>query len=267
VGLATILWNDDVLVLRPGDEERPDRPTIGGYVPAPGVTGFDTLIPWEEVALLEAVHPWPSLRVRWRPAGGAALREQVHHPRGPRGPLPRTPSSVEAMEAAGRHVEELFGWLRETHPDAAERIVPGWTDLMDTPWERTEGLPSGEPAGAGAYRRSGRSRRVVGQRVVARRPRPNVTELLLAWVTLSKAKPWKETLREAVLTDDHVYVELWDRTTWRLPLSALTTRVDGVGPASDAVYVFGKRTFLVLTARKDDEVTRRLDLVLASRAA
>lgn len=69
------------------------------------------------------------------------------------------------------------------------------------------------------------------------------------------------------MTEDHIYVELWDRTTWRLPLSALTTRVDGAGSRSDAVYVFGKRTSLVLTERKDDEVTHRLDRLLASRAA
>ena len=267
MGFGTILWNDHVRVLRPGDDDRPDQPAGGGYVPAPRVTAFDTLVPWEEVLQLEAVQPWPSLRVRWRPADGVAEREQVHHPRGPRGPLPRTAPSVEAMETAGRHVEELFAWLREARPELAERIVPGWTELVDTPWERTEGLPKGRPAGGGAYRTSGRSRRVVGQRVVARRPRPNVTELLLAWVTMSKHKPWKETLREAVMTDDHLYVELWDRTTWRLPLSALTTRVDDAGASSDAVYVFGKRTFLVLTERRGDEVTRRLDLLLASRAA
>lgn len=265
MAFGTIAWNERVLILRPGDEQASAHPDAGGYLPSPDVGPFDTVVRWEELTLVEPIHPWPALRVRWEPAGGTHAREQVHHPRGPRALLPRSPAAVEAMETFGALVEQLIGWIRDHHPRAEQVISPGWTDLPDVPWERAPGLPEDEPAAGGAYRASGRSRRVLGQRVVARRPRPTVTELLLAWLALSDRKPWRETLREAVLTDDHVYVELWDRSTWRLPLGALTVRLGET--ASDAVYVFGKRTFLVLTAREGDELTRRLDLLLATREA
>lgn len=263
VALATLLWNDQALILRPEDELAADDPAPGGYTPSPGVRGYDTLVPWDRLRSIEPIHPWPAIRVRWG-AEREGEREMVHHPRGPRALLPRSPSAVTAMEAYGRRVEALLAWLRESRGDAEELIVPGWSELPDVPWEPVPGLPSDGPEAGGAYRASGRSRRVVGQRVVARRPRPTVTELLLAWLALSDRKPWKETLREVVMTDDHLYAELWDRSHWRLPLGALTVRLGDTG--EDAVYVFGKRTFLVLTARRGDEVTRRLDRLLATRA-
>lgn len=263
MALATLLWNERALVLRPEDEHTAGALGEGGYAASPGVGGGDTPIPWEQVTRIEAIHPWPTLWVRWEPDGAGFAREQVHHPRGRPPLLPRSPLAIDAMEGFGRLVEELFDWLREAHTRPEGVIVPGWTGLPDVPWEPVPGLPEDAPSTGGAYRSGGRSRRVVGQRVVARRPRPGIIELLLAWLAPSDRRPWNETLREVVLTDDHVYARLWDRTCWRLPLSALSVRLGDTG--SDAIYVFGRRTFLVLTARRGDEVTRRLDRLLATR--
>ena len=187
---------------------------------------------WSDEFELAAVDPWPRLLVRWD--GG----EVVLAPRTFGGLL--SPLSFEARaESAVREVERR----------APERVRLGWVDVPVVDWERVTGLPAlpedgGASAGDGAYR-AGRA--LAEEVAVAARSGPTPLEAMLDWLASSPDRPWRDHPREVRVTEDALYASRGDGSAWRLPLTALRRR-DGVG-GEDAVYVFGRRTRLVLTAR------------------
>jgi hypothetical protein len=207
---------------------------------------------WSSIRRIAAAHPWPTVEVDrsveptplvirpWKPA------------------LPRTADQLARCESFAEGVATLFDATDLPGGLVRER---GWLDLPEVPWERADGLPDEERA-AGAYRSGGLSREVVARRVLKTKPRASMVAALHGWLGRSRAERERDTLRQVVVTADRVAVEMWDGTVWRLPLEALAARVDD---RSDRVYVFGRRTFLVLAADGGCPVLEALDARIGAR--
>ncbi len=150
-------------------------------------------------------------------------------------------------------VEQLLA-LAEEH--ASERVHRGWLDIPERLPEEVDTLPEGEAVGnAGVYRTS--------ERVVARRPRPGAWSIVTTWLASSPEKPWRSTTRDIVMTERHIYARSWGGRAFRVPLTTLRVRLEG--PYGDAVYVFGKRNFVVIPRDEKCAVQKRLDARLDAR--
>lgn len=242
-----VLWSDTTLVLRWAPTEDLAHTRSGRQ--RLSLRPQDVVVEMRAIERVEAVQPWPSLYVRW--SDGPVSRAIRFHPRGPSPPLPRSRDRLHEYDTFA----DVVAMLLDDHcvpPGAAAR---GWLDVEDVPWERVDALPH-EARVTGPFRSPGRSRAVVAAR--ARRS-PLATPI--EWLVRDR-RLLDRRMREVVLTHDHAYVQLGDRTRWRLPRDTLGARVTAAG-AEDAVYVFGRRTFLSLAGRADCPVVRSLDRQLA----
>jgi hypothetical protein len=201
-------------------------------------------LPWREVQCLAAVRPWPCFRVVH--AGASELLA-------PHGRAALVTMRRAAFAAA---VEKLFVYAA---PILNKRLMRGWLDAPQIEWERVESMPSlVEPISAsGAYREG---RPLVEEIATACRPAPDPLEAMVQWLASGPDKPWREHPREVRTSAEFVYVLRRDRSTWRIPIAALSDRRGG----GDAFYVFGRSTELLLPQRNVCPVRQILDARLAT---
>lgn len=198
------------------------------------------LVRWQDLVNLEAVEPWPQLLIEWR-EGGALRRSRV----GPR-------SEPEAFDGA---VEALFD-AAERRPVPDSKLRAGWLTVPRARWEPVDELPSGQLT---PPRADYRSAPMAPDPVVASRPARGGLGMLLAWLASSPSRPFRATIREAVLTERYLYVRRHDGRASRLPVELLR----GADGGLDAVYRFGRGTLVLLTDRGRCAVCQALDARLA----
>ena len=154
-------------------------------------------------------------------------------------------------------VSELFEEARARLP--ADRVREGWLATPVEEWETVERWPGEDEGDDGpAYRRSARA----PDPVVATRPPPSGGRTMLDWLASSPSRPFGEMVREARLTSKHLYVRRRCGRIDRMRREALRARRGG----GDAVYVFGRRTELVLNGRASCPVCQALDAQLGREA-
>jgi len=232
--------------------------TVGGrhqltHKKTPNVD-YDLELSLSRIRRLEAVDPWPSLRIAWN--HGRGEKSETLHPLRLHKVFAFDPDEDE-RSAFARVVEELLAAFEEFEPT---KVARGWLEVPEIPWEKVESWPEASgPSSEGAYR-------TAQVPIVARRGKPSPFEALLTWLASSPERPWTDTAREMVLTSRQLYVRHWNRNVYTLPLEALRARLDDTWEGTrDAVYVFGRNTFLVVPHREGCEVTAALDRQLADR--
>ena len=210
-----------------GDPMNPTSPT-------------SVVVRWRELARVEAVEPWPSLLLVWQwPNGGDDGCIFV-------------PRSARVAEPFAEEVERLVLHCERFVPTS---VVRGWLDVPEVPWEQVARGPSDEQhgGGAGAYRSAAIAPE---ERIVARRAAPTSFETLLLWLASTPERPFRDHPREVIVTEQHVYRR--SSQGWaRVPLETLrAARGAADGPR---VYVFGRRTLLLLPHRAECAVREALD--------
>ena len=205
---------------------------------------------------MEAIDPWPRFRITYEHAYG---------------------SSYEDFDTFRERDKNKFEIAVGALFDAVEKHSPwtvrrGWFDHPTVEWERVADLPGPEPTlpSAGAYRTA--PSRVEDERVVARRKPPDALEAMLVWLATRPEMPWREIVREIVVTEEHIYTGRRDGTCWRVPLSTLrliTPTIDDPTAVAerDRVAWFGRAARLVLPGRPRCPVVRELERVLATRSS
>jgi hypothetical protein len=251
MGLKVFVGEEGIMVgkaLGQAHEIMVDQPSFRVAV------ALDVAWSWSRIETVEAIDPWPGFRITSVPIPGLPHRPvQDFHPLRVHLMFSFTPDD-EDLRGFERLTEQLLWHTSVRAPNAVRR---GWLDVPDEPWEPVLELPSGETVEhAGAYRST-------GDRIVARRSRPGVFETLLTWLASSPEKPWRATTREVAMDFDHLYVEHWDGSRWRVPLSTLRARL--ASEYDDVVWVFARRNFLILPARESCPVTERLARRLSAR--
>jgi hypothetical protein len=197
-------------------------------------------LPWHELMTIEPVQPWPELLIEWQEAG--RLRRSRVAPSKDR----------DAFEAA---VEALF--------EAAEARVPtsklptGWLAAPHAAWQDVDALPTDHAPERGADYRSAPQTR---DAVVAVRPPRGGLHVLMQWLASSPDRPFRAMLREAVLTERHLYARRQDGKVQRLPLDLLEEKIGG----SDAIYRFGRGNRVLLSDAERCPVCQGLDARLAA---
>lgn len=206
--------------------------------------GMETVeIAFAHLYHVEPVDPWPALALGWVDRGAPCSTVL-------------TPTDDEAPTFAER-VEELVETCRQKVPRAT---VPGWLEIAEVPWERTDALP-GEREGPETQ----------GYRVAPEAPDPILAtrsiaaggpRLLTYVIARVRRPPRRIEPRQIILTRRFVYVRTAEGTTLRVPASTLRAArrtADG-----DAIYVFGRNTELFLVHRDGCELSARLDERLAT---
>ncbi len=196
---------------------------------------------WPQVVRISAVEPWPALEIEWR-----HQRIRDHRRFEPKQPWFRTEVTDELLDwetaivALFERVDELElnvplerGWVDAAH-----------VDWVDAEWPREESTK-------GSYRTSAR------EQILATRAKPSPGEFLISWLAAGPRQPWQATPREVVVTREYVHARLAGGRTACVPLNALRLRRGE--PKGSVVYVFGRRTVLVLPFRKGCEVRALLD--------
>lgn len=198
---------------------------------------------WAQIVELSAIEPWPALRIEWRHR--RVVDHRVFEPR--RTWFKTEPNRWE--QAWDAVIVELFERIEALGlPVSMNR---GWAGAEHVPWIDDEHWPSDRDEGQGGYRVDAK------RRVLATRSKPAPGEFLLSWFGAGPRQPWRATPREVVVTRDHVHARMAGDRTARLPLSALRLRRGG--KTDTGVYVFGRRTLLVLPFREGCEVRALLD--------
>lgn len=182
-----------------------------------------------EYRSLEAIDPWPCIAITW--SDGSVERIG-----------PRWPSGADAFEARVRATFEALA-----SDGQAAQLHRGWLDAPQVPWEPADGLPL-SATGDGAFRASARG--------LVRRSTCTFVDRCVAWLATSTERPRHDVPRRAALTDRFVFVERFTRHVYRAPLGAL--RAHYRAPSAD-VFVFGRRTRIVLPDGAPCEVRRSLD--------
>lgn len=200
-------------------------------------------IPWSGIRFIEAVDPWPKLTIEWHDALGPSWRTF--------GPISYGPERFE---------ERVIGLIEE----ARRRLEPnqvdaGWIGAPVVTWETVDAMPSGEsePDG-GAYRAGTKHERLLARR----RPGSDLEGLYLRFIVGRPPASWRHQPRTVALTRSWVYVEAADRQVRRIRRDAL--RAVRTNDWGDAVYVFGRKTSLVLLRRDHCPVMEALDVQLVA---
>lgn len=221
--------------------------TLGDEPPGHGIQ-----LRLEQIQSIAAVEPWPSLHVAWKTKHLSLERTLAPAERrfGSGGPN-------DAQLAHEAMVEQVIDGLR-TGP-AASVVDRGWAGVGVVPWVETELWPDDASVGEGAFRTAADA-----DPIAARRGPPSPLEAMLVWIASSPDRRLANTPREVILTREHLYARFSDDVVRALHRASLRTRL---GPADeDAVYVFGRRTRLVLPHRDGCAVRALLDAQLAEEA-
>jgi len=202
---------------------------------------FRVSFPVAALRRLDASGGWPHLLVGWRERGANYDERRLRPPLPAFGPGPgrvayRFERAVERLVA----LAERRGWPLER----------GWVTRRHVEWEPFVSWPRGAETRAVSYRDP------AGLRPVALRHRDHPMQRLSAWLGSSPTRPWEHTPEEVALTDAHVYARL-PQGVHPLPRTALRHRLGD--EAEDAIYVFGRRTKLVLPYRRRCAVRAMLD--------
>jgi hypothetical protein len=221
----------------------------------------DVHIRWTDLSALRAVDPWPEFTVEWVGHGfsDSAKFAPAHHPY----KLLRSAPDSQRVARFAEIVEALFDAAARYAPRKEQKaIYRGWLDIEDVPWTVTDVMPTMEAQSPqlGAFRTASRE-----HSVVAVRERPTAGEALLSWLVSSPRRPWRETPRSIVVTHEHVFARFYDGGIRVVPRSALRLRLGG--PVGDAVYIFGRRTQLILTSPPDCPVRAALNSQLSAEAS
>ncbi|MFK7990787.1 MAG: hypothetical protein AB8I08_32505 [Sandaracinaceae bacterium] len=211
--------------------------------------GYGIQLRLEQLETVAAVEPWPSLHVAWK-TKHLTLDRTLSPPErrfGDGGP-------TNAQRAHEEMVLTVVEQLRAS--SAASAVERGWTAFDVVPWEQTQEWPDDAEVGDGAFRTAADA-----DPVVARRASPSPLESLLVWLASSPDKRLVNTPREVVLTREQLYARFSDDVVRRLPRDCLRARRGP--PDKDAVYLFGRRTRLVLPHRDGCPVREALDAQLA----
>lgn len=203
--------------------------------------GAQLHIGFDSIRRIAAVDPWPAFRLEYVEVGvphsyEASIPEGMFDPNAPRERVAPTIHNFLTL-AQNLDLPLTLGWFGHGH----------------VPLERVKGFPADKPTKG--YRVSGRA-----ERLVARFHPLSPAEYLTSWLASSPSRPWRDSPREAALSERYLYVRHGLRGYARLPLSALRARLGGT--EEDAVYVFGQRTYVVLPYRDDDPLRPKLDLHL-----
>lgn len=207
-----------------------------------------------QIRELKATDPWPALHVAWSTEHLDLERTLVPPERrfGSGGP-------TEAQLAHERVVTEVIARLKANPRAASVAIDEGWAAFEVVPWAEMEGFPEDDEAGDGAFRTPADM-----DPVVARREPPSTLEKMLVWIASSPDRRLADTPGEVVLTREQVFARFSGGAVRRLPRRSLRARK---GPVDDdAVYVFGRRTRLVLPHREGCPVRAALDEQLGGEA-
>jgi len=206
-------------ITTPGIELDRDALTLGAGLTSVVVDLF-------QVYHLEPIDPWPSVAVGWVERG-AAYRSIV------------TPRERDAEEFAAV-VEEVVEACERSAPRAVSR---GWLAVPDVPWERTDALPREKEEGP--MMRGYRLRPGVPDPVLATREIAAGEARLWTFVAARlRRPPHRVEPRTIVLTERYLYVRTIAGRALRIPADTLRDgRYDADG---DAVYVFGRRTELLV---------------------
>ncbi len=199
---------------------------------------------FKDIAEVAAVDPWPGIEIEWRHPYGASRRRFE-------------PRFDKEREAWAETVAGVFDHLAERFPHVAKR---GWLDAPDVSWEEVGLFPDeriDDTETRGGYRLS--AKEAPAEEILARRGAAKPFEAMLDWLASSPDYPWREHPHEVVVSVSHVYVRRRDEKVCRLPLSTLRT---GLTNGEDHVYVFGRRTRLLLPRREGCEVTSALNALL-----
>lgn len=229
-----------------------DEESVDARLRIVGMTGKEAMhrlrfcLKWREVLELEAVEPWPSLRLKWKAAG--AVDDRTLSPA--RRWFGDGPSKLELQW------EEVIVALFERASELGIRakLLLGWASLDHVPWEDVDHWPEAH-VGDGSYRTAGTNL------IVASRDKPSSLEFMFSWLAAGPRQPWKMTTREVALTRDFVYAKFAGGRAARIPLSALRY---GWLTNTAHIYEFGRRTRLVLPARVSCPVQQALDARLKS---
>lgn len=224
----------------------------------PGVDPLDTTNPnaivlrWHELRELAAVDPWPRFRVRWRGPGGGD-----DHTFAPARDVVLT--LLMPALAPEPFAEQVGRLIEHTQRHAPHAVRRGWLDAPEVRWERVGSMPevaggARPELGHGAFRAIARP---VEEMATAVRPPNRPLESMMQWLMSTPDRPWRQHPREVRLGPEHLYAARRDGTIWRVPLETLRARVGE--PSEDALYVFGRRTSIVLTKRDACEVRAALD--------
>jgi hypothetical protein len=218
----------------------------------------DTVVTGRALRELEAIDPWPSVRVRWKHAHGED--ERVFRLRRRYRTAAFGTSTAEAEQFA-HVVDQLFDWV-EGHAWGRHHVRRGWLDVPDVRWEPVDRFPAegASGPGGGAFR----TQAAPSEQVIARRPPATGLDGMLLWLAAS-GRSWKETPAEIAVTAEHVYARTRAGSAFRIPRSALRTRMGD--DDRDVAYVFGRRARLLLLGEDDCPVRRLLDAQLAAAAA
>lgn len=197
---------------------------------------------WRDVVSLEPVAPWPQVLLEWdaRSAGVSRMRLAAGGD-----PVVFEDRVRELVDAARRHAR------------SPEHVRDGWLAVPTVAWEPVERWPGEGVDEAAVGYRTAPARPV---EILARRPSRGGLHVLLQWLASSPSRPFAKMVKEALLTPKHLYVRRRDGTEARLPRAALRTRRG----EDDAIYVFGRRTEVLLGDRSGCPVCRRLDAQLVS---
>ncbi len=205
------------------------------------------VVRWPELVRLEAIEPWPSIRVTWKHRH-AKDGAEFHPP-------------VARAERFAEKVEGLFAHVARHEP---HRIVRGWLDVDDVAWREVESLPeTGEPAGSGGgpYRAASAP---IREKVVARRYASGA----LREIVRGMFRPaWREVAGEVVITTEHVYVRRQNGRCLRLDMSHLRLGRRLPDPSDGIVYVFARRAELHVPHLDGCGVTRLLNQRLLEAGA
>ena len=204
-------------------------------------------VSWLRLRRLEPVEPWPRLAVRTSSLAFDFAPAREARDTGGRERFAERVASL--LQAAGRYRA------------GTETIVhAGWVAVADVGWEAVGSLPEPEPTvAAGAYRTAARER--ITETIVARRGPLSAFETLLEWLASTPENPFRHQPREVVVTDSAVHVRRRDGRCARVPTGALRLRLG----RRDGIYVFGRRTRLLLTQREVCPVAQHLDALLRTR--
>lgn len=244
----SVTLNDDLLAFSEGLFATTQLQVDTGGPPGHGIQ-----LRLSQIREIRAIEPWPGLYIAWSTKHLSPERTLAPPPRrfGMNGP-------TETQLEHERMVVELIERLKANPRSRGIRITEGWAGFPHVEWDDVEGFPDGAPVGEGAFRSSADP-----DHVVARRGPPSPLEATLMWLASSPERRLVDTPQEVVLTREHIYVSVAKKGVRVLPRDTLRRRK---GEAEeDAVYIFGRRTRLVLAHREGCEVRAALDAQLAER--
>ncbi|RLB53825.1 MAG: hypothetical protein DRJ42_10785 [Deltaproteobacteria bacterium] len=242
--MVLVVPSREVETLRPV-ELRPEDYELEPTGLRMGAGMHQLIFPFKTLVSVEATDPYPTFEIEWRHMGGKTRRRF----------LARFRSDEEAWVAS---VEKIFAHLDERFPHVVHR---GWLDAQNTEWEPAAGFPDERTLAdekRGGYRLSARDE--PAEEVVAERASPEPLEAMMDWLSSGPDSPWREHPNEVKVTVSHVYVRRRDDAVYRLPLSAL--RGGRKNSTGDIVYVFGRRTRLLLPHRDGCPVVTALNALL-----